>query len=200
MKKGADEGILKMVAQEDQRSQIRQLIRLISELRAQDAERYKNHVAFMQEVVAMIKSISESMNKSWSRISESLEALNQTIKISLDTLLTGVSPEGIRETSFSLKEIMETMNRSIQSMNLENVVRELRALMGGGAIPRVAVAAGGAEEELVEGGAAAEEPEVYGYVPNRRKKEKKEEEAHLLKPSDLFGSGLQADFDDPDQQ
>ncbi|MHA1733685.1 MAG: hypothetical protein ACTSU5_17185 [Promethearchaeota archaeon] len=186
--------------------QIRQLIMLISDLRAQDTERYKSHTQFMNEVVAMIQKIAENMNQNWQKIYTSLAALNETIKTSLDTLLTGINPEGIRETSFSLKEIMSTMNKSVQSMNLENIVRELRALMGGGV--QFAPVEGGAAPEVIGAGIGSPgagggggDQEIYGYVPPGMKaKEKKKEETHLLRPSDLFGSGLQADFDDPDAQ
>ena len=48
---------------EDLKPQIRQLIMLISDLRAQDTERYKSHTSFMNEVVAMIQQIAENMNE-----------------------------------------------------------------------------------------------------------------------------------------
>lgn len=192
---------------EDLKPQIRKLIMLISDIRAQDTERYNNHINFMNEVALQIKQIADNMNESWQKIHASLDALNDTIKDSLDTLLTGINPEGIRETSFTLKEIMNTMNKSIQSMNLETVVRELRGMMGGGI--RISAPAGEGDAEMLEagmggysspgGGGGEEEQEIYGYVPPGMKGKKKEEkkETHLLRPSDLFGTGLQAEYDDP---
>ncbi len=158
----------------------------------------------------MIQDIAENMNKNWQKIYASLDALNDTIKSSLDTLLTGINPEGIRETSFSLKEIMSTMNKSVQSMNLETVVRELRMMMGGGV--QLPPMARGEQPEMIRagmgggggstGGGGEDGDEIYGYVPPhmQKKKAEKKEETHLLRPSDLFGSGLQADFDDPDAE
>ncbi len=86
----------------------------------------------MNEVVNFIKKIQDNMNTNWEKIHKSLDQLNKTIDNSLDALLTGINPEGLRETSQSLKDIMDTMGKSIQSMNLENVMRELRTLTGEG--------------------------------------------------------------------
>ena len=108
--------------------QIKQLIMLISDLRARDQEKYESHIKFMNEVVNYIKDISKNMNQAWSSIHDKLGDLNHTISGSLETLLQGIKPEDIRETSKSLENILGTMNRSVQSMNLENVMRELRVL------------------------------------------------------------------------
>ncbi len=108
--------------------QIKQLIMLISDLRARDQEKYESHIKFMNEVVNYIKDISKNMNQAWSSIHDKLGDLNRTISSSLETLLQGIKPEDIRETSKSLENILGTMNRSVQSMNLENVMRELRVL------------------------------------------------------------------------
>jgi hypothetical protein len=117
---------------EEIKKEMRQLLMLVSSIRAQDNERYESHVQFSNEVVEFIKKIQLNMNENWGKIHTSLDQLNQTIEESLDSLLTGINPEGIKETSQSLKEIMDTMGRSMQSMNLENVMRELRVLSGTG--------------------------------------------------------------------
>ena len=109
----------------EMKEDVTKLMRLISDLRAKDNERYEEHVKFMNEVVTFIKKISDTMNENWKKINQSLNKLNGTIESSLDTLLTGINPEGIKETSASLKEIMDTMGKSMQSLNLENVMREL---------------------------------------------------------------------------
>ncbi len=121
--------------------QIKQLIMLISDLRARDQEKYESHIKFMNEVVNYIKDISKNMNQAWSSIHDKLGDLNRTISSSLETLLQGIKPEDIRETSKSLENILGTMNRSVQSMNLENVMRELRVLTN--ANVNFQVAAGG---------------------------------------------------------
>ena len=180
-------------------SEIRKLMMLISDLRSKDTERYEQHVAFMNEVVTFIKKISDNMNESWKKINASLQRLNNTIETSLDTLLTGINPEGIKETSNSLKDIMDTMSKSMQSMNLENLMRQLQALTGAGISLPAPSAAPGQQVQPISGqfgtpysggGAAAqdnEEPEIYGYVPDSmKKKKKKNNEAHLMRPSDLF--------------
>jgi hypothetical protein len=117
-----------MSAPGEDSKQIKQLIMLISDLRARDQEKYESHIKFMNEVVNYIKDISKNMNQAWSSIHDKLGDLNRTISSSLETLLQGIKPEDIRETSKSLENILGTMNRSVQSMNLENVMRELRVL------------------------------------------------------------------------
>ena len=92
---------------EEQNADIRKLMMLISDLRAKDNERYEEHVKFMNEVVTFIKKIADQFNDNWKKIQASLTKLNKSIDDSLDTLLTGINPEGIRETSASLKEIMD---------------------------------------------------------------------------------------------
>ena len=116
---------------EDVKKEIKQLMVLISSLRSLDNERYEEHVSFSNEVVAFINKIAENMDKNWEKIHQSLTKLNDTVEKNLDAMLTGVSPEGIRETSASLKEIMNTMGKSLQSMNLENVMQELRLISEG---------------------------------------------------------------------
>jgi hypothetical protein len=131
------------MSEDEIKKEIRQMLMLISSIRSTDNERYEEHVNFSNEVIGFIKKIQENMNENWDRIHKSLSQLNKTIEDSLDSLLTGINPEGIRETSQSLKEIMDTMGKSIQSMNLENVMRQLQGLTGQG-ITIAAPAKGGA--------------------------------------------------------
>jgi flagellin-specific chaperone FliS len=116
---------------EDIRTELRQLMMLISDIRSKDSDRYEEHIKFSNEVVAFIKNIQESMNNNWSKIQTSMESLSKSIENSLDSLLTGINPEGLKETSKSLKEIIDTMGKSIQSLNLENVMQELRGVSPG---------------------------------------------------------------------
>ena len=186
----------------EEKEALRKLIMLISDLRAKDEERYEAHVNFMNETIKMISAIESQMNKHWSTVLESLKELNDNISANLDTLLTGINPKGLRETSKSLKEIMDTMNKSVQSMNLEKVLSELKVLKAGGVtyVPGVPVAVGQRPEQIsadmslkpsglkVPGGAtqtASNEPE---WVDPHEKAKKEKEDQHLLKPSDFFGS------------
>ncbi len=179
---------------------------LISDLRAKDEERYEAHVNFMNETIKMISAIESQMNKHWSTVLDSLEELNESISENLDSLLTGINPKGLRETSSSLKEIMDTMNKSVQTMNLEKVLSELKVLKAGG----ISFAPGqpmvyAQQPEAISAGtnlkppglkgpggakaAAAGEPEWVDPSEQAEKDKKKEEEEgqHLLKPSDFFG-------------
>lgn len=186
----------------EEKEALRKLIMLISDLRAKDEERYEAHVNFMNETIKMISAIESQMNKHWNTVLESLKDLNESISANLDSLLTGINPKGLRETSKSLKEIMDTMNKSVQSMNLEKVLSELKVLKAGGVtyVPAAPLAVGQQPEQISAGinlnppglkrpgGAAAEssgEPEWED--PHEKAKKKKEEDQHLLKPSDFFG-------------
>jgi len=182
----------------EEASEIRKLMMLISDLRSKDTERYEQHVAFMNEVVSFIKKISDSMNENWMKVNESLQKLNKTIEENLNILLSGINPEGIRETSKNLKEIMDTMSRSMQSMNLESLMREVKSLTGGVSIQAISPVPK-TPQEITSGlnspysssesiqQSSTEEPEIYGYVPGMKKStKKKEEDTHLIKPSDLF--------------
>jgi len=185
----------------EEKDAVRKLIMLISDLRAKDEERYEAHVNFMNETIKMITAIESQMNKHWSTVLDSLKELNENINDNLDSLLTGINPKGLRETSKSLQEIMDTMNKSVQSMNLEKVLSELKVLKGstpmyGQQVPQ-SIPIGQTPEPITANinlnppsGASAsteEEPEVYGFVPGKKKKKKEEEdEPHLMKPSDLF--------------
>jgi len=187
----------------EEKEALRKLIMLISDLRAKDEERYEAHVNFMNETIKMISAIESQMNKHWSTVLDSLKELNENINNNLDSLLTGINPKGLRETSKSLQEIMDTMNKSVQAMNLEKVLSELKVLKSstiqstGGYVPPVPV---GQQPEQITADinlippsgtktASSQEPELYGYVPPKKKKnkeEEEEEEPHLMKPSDLF--------------
>ncbi len=185
----------------EEKDAIRKLIMLISDLRAKDEERYEAHVNFMNETIKMISAIESQMNKHWSTVLDSLKELNVNINDNLDSLLTGINPKGLRETSKSLKEIMDTMNKSVQSMNLEKVLSELKVLKGSTIVSaqqaHQAIPIGQTPEQITAninlnppGGVSettGEEQEVYGFVPGKKKKKKDEDdEPHLMKPSDLF--------------
>ena len=187
----------------EEKDALRKLIMLISDLRAKDEERYEAHVNFMNETIKMISAIESQMNKHWSTVLESLNELNDSISANLDSLLTGINPKGLRETSTSLKEIMDTMNKSVQSMNLEKVLSELKVLKAGG----VTFAPGqpmvyAQQSEAISaspnlnppglkapGGvkAANGEPEWVDPTEKAKKEKEKDDEQHLLKPSDFFG-------------
>jgi len=186
----------------EEKDAIRKLIMLISDLRAKDEERYEAHVNFMNETIKMITAIESQMNKHWSTVLDSLKELNENINSNLDSLLTGINPKGLRETSKSLQEIMDTMNKSVQSMNLEKVLSELKVLKGSttvnaqlvsqtipiGQTPEPITANINLNPPTGVSEPATEEQEVYGFVPGKKKKKKKEddEEPHLMRPSDLF--------------
>ncbi|MFX0028557.1 MAG: hypothetical protein ACFE8B_05075 [Candidatus Hermodarchaeota archaeon] len=187
----------------EEKEALRKLIMLISDLRAKDEERYEAHVNFMNETIKMIGAIESQMNKHWSTVLESLRELNESISANLDSLLTGINPKGLRETSKSLKEIMDTMNKSVQTMNLEKVMSELKVLKSGGVIyAPTQTGAVGSKPELIAastginvqptglkapatGGKTTQESE---WVDPHEKAKKEEEDQHLLKPSDFFGS------------
>ena len=187
----------------EEKEALRKLIMLISDLRAKDEERYEAHVNFMNETIKMISAIESQMNKHWSTVLESLNELNESISANLDSLLTGINPKGLRETSKSLKEIMDTMNKSVQTMNLEKVMSELKVLKSGGVtyVPNQSAAIGQKPEPITAstginlqptgvkapttGAKASQETE---WVDPHEKAKKDEEDQHLLKPSDFFGS------------
>jgi hypothetical protein len=189
----------------EEKEELRKLIMLISDLRAKDEERYEAHVNFMNETIKMIRAIENQMNKHWEAVLESLKGLNDDIITSLDSLLTGINPKGLKETSQLLHVIMDTMNKSVQSMNLEKVLTELRVLQTGEYVvnpgartqarPEAITAGGGLSSPSLKpppgtsasstGGAEAAE---WVDPHEKAKKKKEEEEPHLLKPSDFFGS------------
>lgn len=186
----------------EEKEAIRKLIMLISDLRAKDEERYEAHVNFMNETIKMISAIESQMNKHWSTVLDSLKELNDNINTNLDSLLTGINPKGLRETSKSLQEIMDTMNKSVQSMNLEKVLSELKVLKGStpssAQVPLKSqtVPLTPKPEPITANISmpppagilpqSSKESEVYGYVPKKKKKDEEDEEPHLMKPSDLF--------------
>ena len=186
----------------EEKEAIRKLIMIISDLRAKDEERYEAHVNFMNETIKMISAIESQMNKHWSTVLDSLKELNENVNSNLDSLLTGINPKGLRETSKSLQEIMDTMNKSVQSMNLEKVLSELKVLKGStqtsGQTPIMpqSIPANQQPEPITANininppmgvaPQATKETEVYGYVPKKKKKKEDDDEPHLMKPSDLF--------------
>ncbi|MFW9950309.1 MAG: hypothetical protein ACFFKA_09340 [Candidatus Thorarchaeota archaeon] len=187
----------------EEKEELRKLIMLISDLRAKDEERYEAHVSFMNETIKMITAIESQMNKHWSTVLDSLKELNENINTNLDSLLTGINPKGLRETSKSLQEIMDTMNKSVQSMNLEKVLSELKVLkttppstMMGAVKMLDSVPIGQQPEPITAGmsfkttastiGTTESETEVYGFVPKKKKKDDEDDEPHLMRPSDLF--------------
>jgi hypothetical protein len=194
---------------EAEKEELRKLIMLISDLRAKDEERYEAHVNFMNETIKMIRAIENQMNKHWQAVLDSLKDLNEDINTSLDSLLTGINPKGLKETSQSLKEIMNTMNKSVQSMNLEKVLSEFQILQSGTYTVRPTVNVAQSKPEPITAGAGLTPPslsppgglkppngaapaptseEASEWVDPHEKKKKEEEEPHLLKPSDFFGS------------
>jgi len=201
------------MSSEAEKEELRKLIMLISDLRAKDEERYEAHVNFMNETIKMIRAIESQMNKHWQAVLDSLKQLQEDVSTNLDSLLTGINPKGLRETSNSLREIMDTMNKSVQSMNLEKVISELRALQTGTYVPSLSGLDLKSQPEQITAGAgltppslkapagapsglkapsgaqAAQAPESGQWTdPHEKKKKEKEEEPHLLKPSDFFGS------------
>ena len=189
----------------EEKEALRKLIMIISDLRAKDEERYEAHVNFMNETIKMIRAIESQMNKHWSTVLESLDELNENINTNLDSLLTGINPQGLRETSKSLGEIMDTMNKSIQSMNLEKVLSELKMLQSGKVIYAAPIQQGvQAQPEPISAGLGLKPPGLTAPISStttqtapgatewvdpteQAKKKKEEEEPHLLKPSDLWG-------------
>ncbi|MFX1388816.1 MAG: hypothetical protein ACFE9Z_01990, partial [Promethearchaeota archaeon] len=179
------------------------LIMLISDLRAKDEERYEAHVNFMNETIKMISAIESQMNKHWNTVLESLRELNESISANLDSLLTGINPKGLRETSKSLKEIMDTMNKSVQTMNLEKVLSELKVLKAGGInyIQPQQIPVSSQPEQIsadinikptgLKAPGSTATTSARGeteWVDPHEKAKKEKEDQHLLKPSDFFGS------------
>jgi vesicle coat complex subunit len=192
---------------ESEKEALRKLVMIISDLRAKDEERYEAHVNFMNETIKMIRAIESQMNKHWETVLDSLKELNESINANLDSLLTGINPKGLRETSKSLREIMDTMNKSVQSMNLEKVLSELKVLQSGTyAVPGAIQAGAQQQPEQITAGsgltppsgltapagptapAASSESNEWVDPNEAAKKKKEEEEPHLLKPSDLWGT------------
>lgn len=139
---------------------------LISDLRVKDDERYQVHVGFMKETIKMIGVIESQMNKHWITVLETLNELNESISTNLDSLLMGINPKGLRETSKSLKEIIDTMNKSVQTMNIEKILNDLKHIKSG-------------EVKYTT-------PQPESTADDIKKEEQKEEEEYLVKPSDLF--------------
>jgi hypothetical protein len=185
----------------EEKEALKKLIMIISDLRAKDEERYEAHVNFMNETIKMISAIESQMNKHWSTVIDTLKKLNDNINANLDSLLTGINPKGLRDTSKSLKEIMDTMNKSIQAMNLEKVLSELKGLKGANISPMITqpLNVGQQPEQITAdininpppinmAPPLSSEQEGYKFTSTKKeeKKKKDEDEPHLIKPSDLF--------------
>lgn len=195
---------------ESEKEALRKLIMLISDLRAKDEERYAAHVNFMNETIKMIKAIESQMNKHWSTVLDSLSKLNKNINANLESLLSGINPQGLKETSQSLNEIMSTLNRNVSALNLEKIVSELKILQSGtyqvaAIAPAAAQQQTGPEQITVGAGLKPSGLKAPGGVvttlstptsegegewvdPHEaaKKKKEKDDEPHLLKPSDLW--------------
>ncbi len=178
--------------------EIRELVMLISDLRAKDQEKFEVHIKLMNEVVDSIREFASSMKSKWGDIQDALDRLKNTITSSLESLLASINPDGIRETTKSLDNIMGSMQKSMQGMNLDSVMQQIRFMTGG--ISTQLLAELDAKEKGLappEGAQiapaappAGAEGEAYGHVPEEYKKkqaEKKKGPDKLLKPSDLFG-------------
>ncbi len=192
----------------EEKEGLRKLIMLISELRQKDEERYEAHVNFMNETIKMISAIESQMNKHWKTVLEKLKELNENVTSNLDSLLTGINPKGLRETSKSLREIMDTMNKSVQSMNLEKVLSELKMLKSGAVkvVNQEQISVGQQPEEIStdlqqpselkgsdkakaagqSGGGSGGEEEWVDPHEKAQQEEDEDDEPHLLKPSDFF--------------
>jgi hypothetical protein len=97
---------------------------------------------------------------------------------------------------------MDTMNKSVQSMNLEKVLSELKVLKSSTSTISSQSSSSetipiGQQPEPITAGMSFKAPattsptvekdtEVFGYVPQKKKKKDEEDEPHLMRPSDLF--------------
>ncbi len=121
-----------MAESDDMNKSIRQLIMMVSSIRSQDQDHWESHVEFSNQVIDFIKKIEQNMNSNWERVNKSLITLNKSVEESLNSLLSGINPEGIKETSEYLKDIQDTMQKSITSMNLESIMQDLQEITGEG--------------------------------------------------------------------
>ena len=204
-----------MAESDDMKKSIRQLVMMVSSIRSQDQDHWESHVEFSNQVITFIKTIQQDMNSNWERVNKSLITLNNTVDESLNSLLSGINPEGIKETSEYLSDIQDTMQKSITSMNLESIMQDLHEITGEGITlsssgkrkkkgksgskkkkkGKKSVEEDNEEIDLDEEGYTAEErqmieayQEIYGpgHIPEHLKKKKKKE-PNLMKPSDFFG-------------
>jgi len=171
---------------------MRELIMLISDLRAKDTEKFEAHVRLMNEVVDAIREIASNVQTQSKNIEKGLNALKSTITQSLDSLMFTLNPAGIRETTKTLDKIMTSVNRSIQGMNLDVAMNQIRFLTGGISTKLLAEKENEAEVLKSPGAsgvsAGGEEGEV-GFVPESYKKkqaEKQNRQDVMQKPSKLL--------------
>ena len=178
--------------------ELRELIMTISDLRAKDQEKFEVHIKLMNEVVESIREFADSMKTKWKDIQVELDSLKNTITSSLESLLASINPDGIRETTKSLEHIMNSMQKSIQGMNLDSIMQQIRLLTGGISTQLLAdieakekgVTLQTTAQSIPDTNSVPAETETYGHVPEeykKKQKEKKREPDRLLKPSDLFG-------------
>jgi hypothetical protein len=116
---------------EDLKKEMRQLIMLVSSIRSQDTEHWESHVEFSNQVIDFMKKIQENTEANWQKLNTTLLKLDSTIENSMESLLSGINPQGIKETSKYLKEIQDSMEKSMMSMNLESIMQELGGMAGG---------------------------------------------------------------------
>src|SRR4030042_3427728 len=118
--------------------EIRELIMMISDLRAKDQEKFEVQIKLMNNVVDYIREFASSMKSKWGDIQEELDRLKNTITQSLESLLASINPDGIRETTKSLDNIMNSMQKSMQRMNLDSIMQQIRYMTGGVSIQLLA--------------------------------------------------------------
>ncbi|HMF30329.1 MAG TPA: hypothetical protein VKK79_02875 [Candidatus Lokiarchaeia archaeon] len=180
---------------------MKELIYLISDLRQKDTEKFESHIKLMNEVVDSIREIANNVKARTNDISEAMTNLQNTINESLNSLLASINPSGIKDTTKVLDRIMTSMNKSIQGMNIDQAMNQIRFITGGISARLLAGEKGDAApatmnvtEDLKMSGAsqisAGQGEEIYGAVPESYKKKKEEKgkrDDKLIKPSDLFG-------------
>ncbi len=117
---------------EDMKKEMRQLIMLISSIRSQDQDHWESHIAYSQQVIDFMQEIKADIEKNWDKVNVALEGLDNTIQDAMESILTGINPQAVKETSVYLKEIQDSMQKSMMSMNLEAIMQDLNALASGG--------------------------------------------------------------------
>ena len=167
-----------MAESDDMKKSIRQLIMMVSSIRSQDQDHWESHVEFSNQVTDFIRKIEQNMNANWERVNKSLITLNNTVEESLNSLLSGINPEGIKETSEYLSDIQDTMQKSITSMNLESIMQDLQEITGDG----ITLSSSGSKSKKKKG--------KKGKSGSKKKKGKAEEEEEEI---DLDGEGYTAE-------
>ena len=96
-----------MKMSEDLKKEMRQLIMLVSSIRSQDQDHWESHVEYSNQVIEFMQDIKTNIESNWEKLQSTIENLDNTIESSMEALLTGINPKGIRETSKYLKEIQD---------------------------------------------------------------------------------------------